>query len=187
MKEKKPAIFLDRDGVLTKEIGYVDRVDKMVVFSYVKDCIKKIKERGYYAIVITNQSGVAKGIVSMDELTKMNKHLISEVGVNAVYFCPHHSDEDIKYMKNPPKLCNCRKPGIGLIEMACQDFDINLKESWMVGDRGSDILMAKNAKIKSVLLESGYGVKHLKGKIRADYYYKDLRDFVDSLFNMENV
>ncbi len=174
----KPAVFLDRDGVLTEELSYICSADNLILFPFVKKCIDKIHKKGFYAIVITNQSGIARGMFSQKEMSEMNRLLKEESGVDAIYYCPHHIEGKIKKYAVQ---CHCRKPEPGLIEQACRDFDIDLQESYMVGDRASDILTGKRAGLKTVLLESGYGTKNLEFKIEADYVFQDLKEFVQTL------
>lgn len=173
--KKKAAIFLDRDGVLTEEKSYITSLENLSIFSYTQDCIKQIHDKGYYAIVITNQSGVARGLFTEESLVEMNKYLINNIGVDAVYYCPHHEDGRIeKYRKK----CNCRKPNTELIEHACRDFDIDMKKSYMVGDRASDIMLGQNAGIKTILLQSGYGTARLEQDVKPDFILNDLRDII---------
>lgn len=176
--EKKPAVFLDRDGVLVEEKGYVSSEEEMNIFPYSMECIKKIKEMGYYAIVITNQSGVARGFFSEEKLKEMNAFLIKKLDLDALYYCPHHEKGSVLKYKCT---CKCRKPGIGLIERACIDFNIDLKHSLFVGDRASDIQTGKNAKMKTILLESGYGTLHLEEMVSPDYIMNDLREVIKIL------
>lgn len=174
----KPAVFLDRDGVLTVEKSYVCSVDELEIFPYAEECVKKIHKKGYYAIAVTNQSGIARGFFTEEILQEMNHQLIERTGIDAVYYCPHHPDGNIeKYAVS----CRCRKPEIGLIEQACKDFLIDLSGSYMVGDRWSDIQLGKNAGIKTILLESGYGMKRLKKNIYPDSVEDDLKAFVRKL------
>ena len=148
-KVKKPAVFLDRDGVLIKEKSYVKALEQLEIFSYTAECVARIKEKGYLTIVITNQSGIARGLFAEEELIKMNQFLMKETGVDAVYYCPHYGQGIIpKYAKS----CSCRKPGIGMIELGCRDYDIDLSKSYMVGDRASDILTGQRAGIKTILV-----------------------------------
>ena len=176
--QRKPAVFLDRDGVLTEERSYVRSIAELYIFSYTAACIAKIKEKGYYNIVITNQSGIARGLFTEDSLQDMNRYLINRTGIDAVYYCPHHPQGNVERYR---KACDCRKPGIGLLEQACKDFNIDLGLSYMVGDRASDILMGQRAGLKTVLLESGYGTAHLEQFVQPDYILQDLRDVVDLL------
>ncbi|MCM1261981.1 MAG: HAD family hydrolase [Butyrivibrio sp.] len=176
--ERKPAVFLDRDGVLTEERSYVCSAAELHIFGYTAECIAKIREKGYYGIVITNQGGIAKGLFSENALKNMNRYLIEKTRVDAVYYCPHHPEGCVERYR---KVCNCRKPGTGLLERACRDYNIDLEKSYMVGDRASDILMGQRAGIKTVLLESGYGTARLEQSVEPDYILQDLRDVVEIL------
>lgn len=177
-KGKRPAVFLDRDGVLIQEKGYICSERDLVIFPYTAECVRKIKEKGYFAIVITNQSGVARGLFSEKTLKKMHAYLMRETGVDKVYYCPHHPKGKVERYS---KVCRCRKPDIGLLEVAHKDFCIDLKNSYMVGDRASDVRTGQNMGIKTVLLESGYGTTNLEEKVQPDYILDDLRDFVQIL------
>lgn len=176
--QQKPAVFLDRDGVLSEEKSYVCTLDDLIIFPYTKECIRKIKEKGYWAIVITNQSGVARGLFSERVLQEMNAYLKKEIGVDEVYYCPHYPTGKIEIYR---KKCNCRKPQTGMIEKACRDFQIKMEKSYMVGDRASDILLGQNVGIKTVLVESGYGTGRLEQKVKPDYILNDLRDVISIL------
>ena len=174
----EPAVFLDRDGVLCKEKGYVTSQKELEIFDYTRSCIEKIKEKGYYTIVITNQSGVARGLFTEETLMEMNEYLKKEIDVDAVYYCPHHPQGKIeKYVKD----CICRKPGIELLQRAVEHYNIDMEHSYMVGDRASDIQTGQNAGIKTILLESGYGTERLEVEVKPDYIRNDLRDIIDIL------
>ena len=177
-KKKKPAVFLDRDGVLTVEAGYITSRNDLCLFSYSAECIRQIHQKGYYAIVITNQSGVARGLFSESSLQDMNQYLQEIIGVDAVYYCPHHPEGSVARYR---KICKCRKPETGLLEQACMDFEIDMNKSYMVGDRAGDILTGKKAGIKTVLLESGYGVARLEEEVTPDYIFPDLQNVMDLL------
>lgn len=177
-EHKKPALFLDRDGVLTEEIGYITSIENLHIFPYAAECVRQIHEKGYYTIVITNQSGVARGLFTEETLKSMNIFLKEMTGVDAIYYCPHHPDGDVDQYR---KICKCRKPEIGLLEQACNDFDIDMNRSYMVGDRASDILTGQRAGIKTVLLESGYGSARLEQNVTPDYVFADLRNVIDIL------
>jgi len=169
----RPAVFLDRDGVLTEERGCLHSGDTLHIFPYAAECVRRFHELGYYAIVITNQSAVARGFLSVDALLEMNRVLIEHTGVDAVYYCPHHEQGTVPEYS---VACRCRKPQTGLIERACADFDIDMSRSLMVGDRAGDILTGEHAGIKTILLESGYGSARLERPVEPDYILNDLRD-----------
>lgn len=177
-KEKKPAVFLDRDGVLTEEKGYIDSIEKLCIFPYVAECIRKIHEKGYYAIVVTNQSGVARGFFSEENLWEMNVYLIQQTNIDAVYYCPHHPAGLVEKYK---MACCCRKPNTGMFHMACKEFAIDLANSYMVGDRAGDILAGQNVGVRTVLLESGYGSEKLEEDVVPDYIFRDLRGVLEIL------
>ncbi len=174
----KPAVFLDRDGVLTEEKGYITSARDLCIFPYAMECIKQIHQKGYYAIVITNQSGVARGLFNEDQLAEMNHYLIRQTNVDAVYYCPHHPEGKIeKYRKK----CSCRKPETGLFDAACKKYHIDLPNSYMVGDRAGDIIAGQNMGLRTILLESGYGTAGLEKEVRPDYIFNDLRDVIEIL------
>lgn len=173
IKSGRPAVFLDRDGVLTEENGYTRSVENLKLFPYTAECIRQIHEKGYYAIVITNQSGVARGLFTEEALLEMNDYLRKQTNVDAIFYCPHHPEGEIEKYR---RLCNCRKPETGMFEAACREFAIDIRNSYMVGDRASDILAGQNAGVKTILLESGYGTAGLEGAVTPDYIMKDLRD-----------
>lgn len=176
--ERKPAVFLDRDGVLTEEKSYITSLKDLNIFSYARECVNKIHEKGYYAIVITNQSGVARGLFTEEQLLEMNRYLMEQTNVDAVYYCPHHPEGKIERYR---KICSCRKPGTGLLEAANRDFRIDMERSYMAGDRAGDILAGINAGLRTILLESGYGSARLEAQVRPDYIIRDLRDVIPIL------
>lgn len=170
----RKAVFLDRDGVITKEFGFICPIEQVEVFPYVADCVKMIHDAGYYAIVISNQSGVARGLFTEEELMRLNNRIQTETGVDAIYYCPHHIDGKIEKYR---VVCDCRKPQIGMILRASEDFDVCMDGSYMVGDRAADILCGQNAGLTTVLLNSGYGEEKLEQEVTADYIMSDLREF----------
>lgn len=175
---RKPAVFLDRDGVLTEERGYITSVENLHLFSYTEECIRQIHKKGYYAIVITNQSGIARGMFSERTLQDMNEYLKRKTGIDAVYYCPHHPNGSVEQYR---RTCQCRKPETGLLEQASRDFNIDMERSYMAGDRASDILVGQRMGIKTVLLESGYGTARLEENVEPDYVMTDLRNVIGLL------
>ena len=175
----KPAIFLDRDGVLTAEKGYaISSIEEMEIFPYAAECAEAMKRMGYLTIVITNQSAVAKGLYTEKALKEMNDKLLKETCVDAIYYCPHHPQGIVPEYT---KVCSCRKPATGMIEQALKDFDIDMSHSYMVGDRAIDILLGEKVGVKTVLLNSGYGEKNLEQECSPDYVMSNLIEFTDRL------
>ncbi|MCM1120945.1 MAG: HAD family hydrolase [Eubacterium sp.] len=175
---QRPAVFLDRDGVLTEERGYISSTDELHIFPYVTECIRQIHKKGYYAIVVTNQSGVARGFFTEETLQKMNEYLMQQTHVDAVYYCPHHPEGVVEKYRI---VCDCRKPQTGMFQNACKEFDIDVANSYMVGDRASDVIAGKNEGLRTVILESGYGMARLEKSVKPDYVFKDLRGVIEIL------
>ncbi|HET6862458.1 MAG TPA: HAD family hydrolase [Pyrinomonadaceae bacterium] len=155
----QPAVFIDRDGTISEEVGYVNHPSRYRVFPYAAAAIELLHTAGWLAIVVTNQAGVARGYFSEELVAKVHQELTRQLESNgsqldAIYYCAHHPS-----VGEPPyrQDCDCRKPKPGLIQQASRDFDIDLKSSWMVGDRYSDIEMAHNAGLKAAFVLSGYG------------------------------
>jgi len=156
---KQRAVFIDRDGTISEEVGYINHVSRFRLFPYAASAIKHLNENGWLAIVITNQAGVARGYFSEETIQTVHAAMTKELEssgarLDAIYYCAHHPS-----VGEPPYRldCDCRKPKPGLISRAAKDFDIDLEESWMVGDRYSDVELARNAGVKSMLVMSGYG------------------------------
>lgn len=179
----KPAIFLDRDGVLCEERSYITQLSQMKIFPYTKRCIDMIHEMGYLAICITNQSAIGRGYVTKQKLEEINAHLIRATGLDALYYCPHHPEGKMPYNV----VCDCRKPRIGMIIRATEEWEINLTHSYLIGDRASDISCGKNAGIRTILLESGYGSKRLEQPVEPDWICADLRAAVDVINSVKRV
>jgi D-glycero-D-manno-heptose 1,7-bisphosphate phosphatase len=156
---KRRAVFIDRDGTISEEVGYINHPSRFSLFPFAASAIKHLNENGWLAIVITNQAGVARGYFSEEMIQTVHEQMARELEgagarLDAVYYCAHHPSVG----ESPYRLdCDCRKPKPGLISRAAEEFEINLHESWMVGDRYSDIELAGNAGVKSAFVMSGYG------------------------------
>lgn len=156
---KRPALFMDRDGTVSEEVGYVNHPSRFRVFPYAAEAIKLLNDNGWLAILVTNQAGVARGYFAEDIIVKVHDQLRadlekSEAKLDAIYYCAHHPS-----VGEPPYRldCDCRKPRTGLIDRAAKDFEIDLQRSWMVGDRYGDLELARNAGLHSAFVLSGYG------------------------------
>jgi len=155
----KRAVFIDRDGTISEEVGYINHLSRFRLFPYAAAALRRLRELGYLAIVITNQAGVARGYFSEKMVQAIHKRMTEELeasdaALDAIYYCAHHPS-----VGEPPYQldCDCRKPKPGLLLRAARDYDIDLPNSWMVGDRYSDVELAANAGVKSALVLSGYG------------------------------
>jgi D-glycero-D-manno-heptose 1,7-bisphosphate phosphatase len=156
---KRPALFMDRDGTISEEVGYVNHPARFRLFPYTAAAIKLLNENGWLAIVVTNQAGVARGYFSEDVIIQIHEQMQRDLQnasakLDAIYYCAHHPS-----VGEPPYRldCDCRKPRTGLIDRAAADFQIDLARSWMVGDRYGDVELARNAGLHSAFVLSGYG------------------------------
>lgn len=156
---KRPAVFIDRDGTISEEVGYVNHPSRFRVFPYSSEAIRILNDAGWLAILITNQAGVARGYFSEDVIQKVHDQLTHDLQngsakLDAIYYCAHHPS-----VGEPPYRfdCDCRKPKTGLIQQAAKDFEIDIAASWMAGDRYSDVELARNAGLRSAFVLSGYG------------------------------
>lgn len=158
LKCKQKAIFLDRDGTINKYVGFLRNIDDFELIPGVAEAIRKINNSGYLAIVVTNQPVIARGEVTFEQLDEIHNKmetLIGEQGayLDAIYYCPHHPDKGFEGEIPELKIdCDCRKPKPGMLLEAADDFNIDLSESWMVGDGKNDILAGKNVGCKTALI-----------------------------------
>jgi D-glycero-D-manno-heptose 1,7-bisphosphate phosphatase len=153
------AVFIDRDGTISEEVGYVNHPSRYRVFPFASQAIKLINDAGWLAVLVTNQAGVARGYFKEDLIAEVHEQLRQELArggarLDAVYYCPHHpSVGDAPYRAD----CDCRKPKPGLITRAAEELEIDLARSWMVGDRYGDTELARNAGTRAALVLTGYG------------------------------
>jgi len=153
----RPAVFLDRDGTLIHERGYLERMEQLELFPWTSDGLRLLRRAGFATVVITNQSAIGRGIIDEPFLHEVHRELdarlvASGAAVDAYYFCPHHVDASIERYR---MTCRCRKPGGELIERACRDLDLDATQSFMVGDRWSDVGCGNAAGARSILVRSG--------------------------------
>jgi len=166
------AVFLDRDGVIIVDKNYQYKTEDLEFIPGSPNAIKQLNDAAYKVILISNQSGVARGYFTEDDLKKFNKHLAEELEkrgakLDAVYYCPHHKEGKIEEFA---KECGCRKPKPGMLLKASQEHEIDLSSSWMVGNEPKDIEAGKAAGCKTISTGSEKG--------EADFIAKDLNEAV---------
>jgi D-glycero-D-manno-heptose 1,7-bisphosphate phosphatase len=155
MSEKhalKGAVFLDRDGTIGEEMGYVNHIDRFEVFPFAAEAIRRLNVAKIPVIVVTNQSGVARNIFPESLVHEVHKKMVAELAaggawIDGVYFCPHKSEDT----------CECRKPLPGLLHRAAREHELDLAASWVVGDRYADLEMGYAAGGRGILVMTGYG------------------------------
>ena len=186
------AVFLDRDGTINEEVGYLDSIDKLKLFANTAEAIKMINESGMKAVVITNQSGIARGYFSEEFVKKVHKRIqkiLKAKGafIDAFYYCPHHPEGVGTYQQS----CACRKPEAGLLIAAARDMDIDLTRSYVVGDMVKDIQVASKVGAKGLLVKTGYGENTIRKDFAAGsaetcrpcYIAEDILDAVKWIMN----
>ncbi|MFX0186830.1 MAG: D-glycero-beta-D-manno-heptose 1,7-bisphosphate 7-phosphatase [Candidatus Hodarchaeota archaeon] len=180
INKKKKAIFLDRDGVINKEISYISNPDDFEFIEGSIEALKILKEKNFLLIVITNQAGIARGYYTEEMLKKIHNKMTrilkqNNIVLDDIFYCPHHPDIT--------GICDCRKPKPGMIIKAKNKYNIDLQSSFMVGDTLNDIEAGLNAKCKTILVLTGYGSEEEKkiGPIKPDLIFKNLLDFAQNV------
>lgn len=182
---KRKAIFIDRDGVINKEMDNVVKLEDVSLIDKSAQAVKSINNSQYLAIVISNQPQAAKGLCDVSQIDKIIKKVETILGaegayLDRIYTCLHHPDKGFAG-ENPSYkvLCECRKPNAGMIKSAAQDFNIDLSQSYMVGDTTTDALTAKNAGIKFIGVKTGYGCQDKKYDISIESIVNNLKEATD--------
>jgi D-glycero-D-manno-heptose 1,7-bisphosphate phosphatase len=178
--KKNSAVFMDRDGTINEEVGYLSRLEELRLFPATFDAIRMINESGMKAVVVTNQSGIARGFFKEDFLETVHgriNELLGEVEahIDRFYYCPHHPIHG----KEPFKMtCECRKPKPGLLLQAAEELDIDLSQSYVIGDMPKDMEAGHNAGVKkAILVKTGYGENVVRADM-ADFIARDVFEAV---------
>lgn len=156
---KRPAVFLDRDGTVNEQMGYINHLSRFHLLAGAARAVRLLNEQRYLVIVVSNQSGVARGYFPLGLVHEVHARMAELLGadgasVDRVYFCPHHPEGSVAEFRTR---CDCRKPRTGLMEQARKDFEIDMGRSWVIGDRYSDIEFADRAGLPGILVKTGYG------------------------------
>lgn len=187
LKNPQKAIFLDRDGTINKKNGLVYLEDQFELEDCAVEAIRKINRSGYLAIVITNQPVVARGLCQVEDVERIHMKMETLLGREGVYldavkYCPHHPDKGYPEENPAYKIpCHCRKPDIGMIEECARQFNIDLSQSWMVGDTTIDIQTGVNAGVRTALVLTGDAGKDNKYTVTPDLVCADLSEAVDAI------
>lgn len=173
----KKVIFIDRDGTIVEDTGYVHKVEDFKLLPNVIEGLRKLRK--FMIFIVTNQSGIGRGVYKLEDFKKFNDRMIDELGkrkirIEKIYYCPHMPEDN----------CNCRKPKTKFLEEAKKEFEINLKKSFVIGDQKADIELGKNVGCKSILVLTGNG-KKTKKEIKADFVANDLLDAANWILKNE--
>jgi D-glycero-D-manno-heptose 1,7-bisphosphate phosphatase len=156
----RPAIFLDRDGTLNVDIGYLHALEQLELFPWTGDALRLLKRAGYQLVVVSNQSGIAQGLIAPGFVEEAHQEMLTRVraaggDLDALYFCPHHPRGSVAAWATD---CRCRKPLTGMIDDAARDLGIDVSRSWVVGDKWLDVQLGHAAGARSILVRTGWGV-----------------------------
>jgi D-glycero-D-manno-heptose 1,7-bisphosphate phosphatase len=186
--QKRPVVFLDRDGTLNEEVGYIHELEKLVLIKGAAAAIKKLNRAGIAAILVTNQSGAARGYYAESHIKDLNARLVrlleeSGARMDAVYYCPHIPEPEGTVAPYATE-CECRKPAPGLIQQAYAEHpDLDPSRAYVVGDKATDVELAQNSRAKGVLVVTGYGQRVLNGeyqwKVQPDHIADDIVHAID--------
>lgn len=160
---KRPAVFIDRDGTVNEQMGYINHIRRFVLLPGSAEAIRLLNHHGFLAVIVSNQSGVARGYFPIELVHEVHDYmegLLEKEGarVDGIFFCPHYPEGKVPEYSRP---CECRKPRIGLIEMACRQLPVDMGHSYVIGDRYSDMELARKSGLKGILVKTGYGLGDL--------------------------
>jgi len=177
----RKAVFLDRDGVINEDKGYVHKIEDFKFIPNVFTALKKLQDAGYELFVVTNQSGIAVGYYTEEDFKKLTEYMLKEfekegIKITKVYYCPHHENGIIEEYAIK---CDCRKPESGMIKEAIKEFNIDPNHSFLIGDKENDIIAAHKEGIKAALVKTGQGLKYIQNTT-ADYIGEDILDVVEN-------
>ena len=183
---KNKFVLLDRDGVINIEKSYLHKIEDFEYEKNVVEGLLKLRDLGYRFAIITNQAGIARGYYTEEDYLKLQSFIEDDlfkkgIKIEKSYFCPHHPNVTGKYGIE----CDCRKPNTGNFELAVKEFDIDVKNSFMIGDKITDLIPAEKLGITPVLVKTGYGLESLKkleGTKLNSIVVNDILDFSEKLF-----
>lgn len=178
--KSKPAIFLDRDGTLIEDNGYLKSPEQVTLFDYTIEALKKLQLH-FQFFIITSQSGIAKGITTYKEVDNVNNYLLSilkkeNIDIKEVYVCPHNDEDN----------CKCKKPSPYFIHKAGENYNIDFTNSYIIGDHPSDVECGQNASIQSIYVLTGHGNKHLSELKEKTTICDNILIAADHILNINN-
>jgi len=188
MPEPRPAVFLDRDGTINEQMGYINHLDRFILLPGVGRAVGRLNRAGLPVVVISNQSGVARGYFPEELVRLVNRKMVelldrAGAGLDGIYYCPHHPRAEVEAYRRD---CGCRKPKPGLLLKAASDLNLDLARSFVIGDRAEDLKTARTVGAKAVLVLTGYGRGELeyvlpRRDVRPDFIAASLTEAVDWL------
>jgi len=192
MTGRMPAVFVDRDGTLLEEVGYLDRLERLALFPYSVDAVRLLNRAGFRVVVITNQAGVARGFFGEGFVREAHEFLdrtfrAGQARIDGFYYCPHLPEASVEAYR---RQCDCRKPRPGMIRDAERDLDLDIPGSYVVGDRWLDVELGLAVGARTVLVRTGYGrteESRPPAGVRADAVTDNLMDAVTWILRREEM
>ncbi|PAB60246.1 D-glycero-alpha-D-manno-heptose-1,7-bisphosphate 7-phosphatase [Anaeromicrobium sediminis] len=177
----KKAVFLDRDGVIIEDNGYIEDIEKVDIYPYTFEALKKLQEE-YLLFIVTNQSGIGRGLITEEGVKKVNDYILDKlsengISIEALYCCPHRTEDG----------CDCKKPKPYFMNKAIKEWNIDINNSFMIGDHASDIEFASNVGATGLYVLTGHGRKHLKGLDSTVQIYESLVEAVDHIMSERHI
>ena len=182
---KSPAVFFDRDGTINEQMGYINHLNRFHLLPGVAEAIRLLNQNNFLAIIVTNQSGVARGYFPIEFMHELHSFMIEslrsdDANIDAIFFCPHYPGGKVpEYSRE----CDCRKPRTGLIDQAREAFDIDMSRSYLIGDHTTDLELAHRCNLDGIIVKTGYGLGEVsyilpQMAIKPCYIANDLLDAV---------
>jgi D-glycero-D-manno-heptose 1,7-bisphosphate phosphatase len=164
----RPAVFLDRDGTINEDVGYLSALSHLTLYPWAIDAIRLLNRAGYPVVVVTNQGGIGRGVIAPDFLPAVHAEIGRRIAaggahVDGWYYCPHHPEALVDELRAE---CDCRKPAPGMARAAARDLAIDLPRSWMIGDKWGDIQFGQAVGARAILVRTGWG--RLEEEVRPD-------------------
>jgi len=186
----RPAIFLDRDGTITREVDYLRAVKDLRLLPGAASAVRTLNEAGFAVVVVTNQSGIARGLLTEKQFHEIHAALVQRLArhrarLDGMYYCPHHPQATVARYRQE---CECRKPAPGLLRQAARELDLDLTHSYAIGDRARDLAPGRAVGCRTVLVRSGYGAEQEANwgeTWRPDQVTKDLRAAAEWVLKQE--
>jgi D-glycero-D-manno-heptose 1,7-bisphosphate phosphatase len=155
----RPAVFLDRDGTINEDVGYLSALSHLTLYPWATDAIRLLNRAGYLVVIVTNQGGIGRGVIAADFVPALHREIDRRIvaagaRVDGWYYCPHHPEALIEELRAE---CECRKPAPGMARRAARDLGVDLARSWMIGDKWGDIQFGQAVGARSILVRTGWG------------------------------
>ena len=189
---KHRAVFLDRDGTLIQELGHIGHIKQVKFIKGVFTALRQLRGHGFKLVIISNQSGVARGIITRPQVEKINRYVLKnlfqrDISIDGIYYCPHHPKQGHNIYR---RKCSCRKPAVGMVRNAQRKLNLSTRKNYVVGDKLTDVELAKKIRAKGILVLTGFGNEQLSrsdnGTTKPDYVARNILQAARWIIRLEN-